>query len=496
MRFNTSNSTSTISETRNYEGGIAYKLDDHTELYQRIATCLVGEPKFYDSNDGNDTLQAIISLVEKLSKTDPEYVLKLAVHAKDKLFLRSAPILLLGESVLNEGTRKYVRKYTPQIIARADGMLEILAYLQNKLGDFGNRKETGMLPASIKKGLADTIGKFDEYQLQKHDSRSGKVKMKDVLNLVHPIPENYQQANLWKKVLEDRLTVANTWETYISANGSTKESWETIIPKMPYMALLRNIRNFLDKDVSNISYVIDVLGDSERIKKSKQFPFRFYSAYRSIENHDNSKTKYLLDVLEKAMDISIENLPVLTGTTAIFIDVSGSMSDAISYKSTVNRVDISCLLGAIVDRISLESVTAVFSDRVERVNLSSRNGILNNTNILLQHNHRGGTTTHRCFDLLNQRVDRIIILTDEQNYSYSYYYTRDSDLRSAFHHYKSRVNANPYLYHIDLAGYGTSSIPQDEPKTCLIAGWTDRILEYINLFEEDKKTVVDRIKNS
>lgn len=488
MRFNTSSITETTTTT-NYEGGIAYKLDEHTELYQRVATCLVGEPKFYDSND---TLDAIVSLIEKLSKTDPEYVLKLAVYAKDHLFLRSVPILLLGESVLNEGTRKYVRKYTPQIIPRADGMLEILAYLQSKLGDFGNRKEKGMLPASIKKGIADTIGKFDEYQLQKHDSRNGKIKMKDVLNLVHPKPKDKEQSDLWKRVLEDKLKVANTWETYISANGSTKESWETIIPKMGYMALLRNIRNFLDKDV-DISPVIQVLGDPVYFRKSRQFPFRFYSAYKSIEDHDNPQTKYVMGTLEKAMDISVSNLPVLSGTTAVFIDVSGSMDDNISAKSTVKRVDISCLLGAIVDRISLNSITAVFSDRVENVNLSSRNGILNNTNILLEHNHQGGTTTSKCFDLLNQKVDRIIILTDEQNYSNPYYYG-SGDLKSAFRRYKSRVDANPYLYHIDLAGYGTASIPQNEPKTCMIAGWSDRILEYISVFETDKKTVVDNIK--
>jgi len=60
--------------------------------------------------------------------------------------------------------------------------------------------------------------------------------------------------------------------------------------------------------------------------------------------------------------------------------------------------------------------------------------------------------------------------------------------------YKAKINPNVYVYSIDLAGYGTLQVPQDEPRSCLIAGWSDRILKFIKLFEEDKKTAVERIK--
>jgi len=46
MKFNSRVKPGSTKMT-NYEGGLAFKLDPITELYTRVATCLVNEPKFY-----------------------------------------------------------------------------------------------------------------------------------------------------------------------------------------------------------------------------------------------------------------------------------------------------------------------------------------------------------------------------------------------------------------------------------------------------------------
>ena len=57
------------------------------------------------------------------------------------------------------------------IIYRPDFMTEILAYYLTTYG-----KD---IPNSIKKGLANSFGKFDEYRLAKYN-RKNIVKLKDI----------------------------------------------------------------------------------------------------------------------------------------------------------------------------------------------------------------------------------------------------------------------------------------------------------------------------
>ena len=70
--------------TVNEEGGLAFDTGPKMELYTRVATCLVGEPKFYDAA-GKETLAAIRALIEKVAKKDPEFILKLAAHVRQAL---------------------------------------------------------------------------------------------------------------------------------------------------------------------------------------------------------------------------------------------------------------------------------------------------------------------------------------------------------------------------------------------------------------------------
>ena len=50
-----------------------------------------------------------------------------------------------------------------------------------------------------------------------------------------------------------RLPTPVTWETQVSAKGNVAKTWETLINKnkLPFMAMLRNIRNLLLAGVSD-----------------------------------------------------------------------------------------------------------------------------------------------------------------------------------------------------------------------------------------------------
>ena len=51
----------TREATTNYESGLAFKMDAASELYSRVGTCLVNEPKFY--GDVNEELKRILELI-------------------------------------------------------------------------------------------------------------------------------------------------------------------------------------------------------------------------------------------------------------------------------------------------------------------------------------------------------------------------------------------------------------------------------------------------
>src|SRR3989442_7121236 len=122
--------------TVNYEGGVAFRMTPKMELYTRVATALVGEPKFYEPKAEGD--QEMLRLVAEVAKVDPEFVLKLAVHCRRDLHLRTIPTVLLVEAC-RYGSKAFVRRYTPHIVQRPDELTEAIAYWKRLFGDIGDR---------------------------------------------------------------------------------------------------------------------------------------------------------------------------------------------------------------------------------------------------------------------------------------------------------------------------------------------------------------------
>src|SRR5688500_216709 len=503
--------------TKNYEGSISFKLDHKTELYQRVASCLFGEPRFYES--GQDQAEAIIELVRILCTQGGlnEYVLNMAEYARNVLHLRTVPIVLLVEASRYEGKHepKLVAKTTPKIVQRADELAECIAYWTSRYGHIGDMKKKGSLPNSLKKGLAQAIKKFDEYQLAKYDRNNAKVKLIDVMRICHPKPTTEEQKLLFKKVKDDTLATPETWETHISKYGSHKETWEYIIDKMPIMAMLRNLRNFIDNNVSEEiidSRVIFKLTNEKIIRNSKQFPFRFLAAYREIQKRmsewhstEQSKSAYkILQALEIAIDISVANLPELSGKTALFADNSGSMDSHLSGKTTLKHYDIANTMLCIADRMTNHNAIlgSFATDLVilQQTGDKKENTILQNASAIHDIDVGGSTDTWKCLAYLIQNkihVDRILVFTDEESYDSGYrsYGGYENSVASLLRKYKHEVNPLVYFYNINLNGYGTTQTPQDEPNTCLIGGWSERILSYISEFEKDSKQMIERINN-
>lgn len=495
-------------ETINYEGGQAFELTPKNKLVRMTSTYLFKEPKFYGKKD--DQLVEINQLVGKIAKKDPQFLLKLAEYLRKEQYLRSISNYLLVAAANQKylkGT-SYIRTYSPQIIKRADELKEVMAM---QLENFNKP-----IPNSLKKGINAAFKNFDEYQFAKYNRQNTNelVTYKDVIMLTHP----KHPGNLIKKILDEDLNVPKTWETELSTKGNKPEIWEDLIDKqkIPYMATLRNLRNFLDAEISSkhIKKVADYISNKKAVKYSKQLPFRFLSAYLSIQTHNNPQTYKLLDAVEKACELSYENMPTLSGNTLIACDVSGSMYSPISRKSTVKQYQIGLLLGSAMSKYADGTTFGIFGNTWKPLNKPTSTPIISHVLNALNRMSEVGLSTDgwRVIDWAikkNIKYDRFMFFSDNQMWCsersfWGNEYEQENvllsdDVKEAyekFKEYKRKINKDAKLYIFDLGGYGKTSFPDEDPSVVGIGGWSDKVLKFIKTFERSPEQQVKYIEDN
>ncbi|XP_015251183.1 PREDICTED: telomerase protein component 1 [Cyprinodon variegatus] len=83
-----------------------------------------------------------------------------------------------------------------------------------------------------------------------------------------------------------KLKEPQTWERLLSMEGNKAATWQKLIDSrsLPFMAMLRNLRNMITKGISEAHHkkILSRLTNKNAIIQSRQFPFRFLAAYKVI----------------------------------------------------------------------------------------------------------------------------------------------------------------------------------------------------------------------
>ena len=466
--------------TENLAGGQAYKQSDELALVSLLLTSFVND-QFY--KNAQTTLEDLRKLSEKVK--DKEFVAKAAIFARDRFGMRSITHALAGELTSQLNGAEWGKNFYDKVVVRVDDMTEIMSYYLA----YKTSKDSPKFPNSLKKGFAKAFDKFDSYQLAKYKGDNKEVKLVDVVNIVHPVPTVRNKSAL-EQLIKGELKSTDTWESKLSQAGQVAESeedltklksdaWSELIigKKIGYFALLRNLRNIINQAPTAIPAACELLVDERMIKSSRVLPFRFTTAYDEISKLGSSKeVRDVLVAINKALDISVCNVPKFDGDTLVVMDVSGSMSGRPS--------EIASLFGAILAKVNNSDVMT-FSTSANYKQYNPMDSVLT-----IRDGFRyagGGTNLRDVFVKANKAYENIIILSDMQ--SFIGYDTPLSQLNS----YKSRFNCNPHIYSFDLAGLGTLQIPQNQ--IYCLAGFSDKVFDIMSLLKEDRNALVNQVRS-
>lgn len=453
------NAVITDSRALTHEGGQGAAYDARSALFLLGCQNMVREDTFYeDATTRDDRFRA---LVREVTAADPAWMRGFIPYLRRTMQMRSAAVVAAAEYAAagGEGARSVIRA----TLDRADEPAELLAYWFQTNGR--------RLPQAVKRGVADAVRRlYTEKAALKYDGLSRAWRMGDVIELVHPKPSSEAQSALFKHLLDQRhhgdgaLTLeGQTWER---ANPSTAAEWEALIPTMGYMALLRNLRNFDERGISDeaAAQVAARLANPDEVARSRQFPIRFYSAYKAVN------TLRWAQPLEQAVNHSLAQVPSLPGRTLVLIDVSGSMFGRMSGRSEVQRWEIAALFGFALALRAASADVYAFSYAVARADVADARTFSVLRAVEQTRSLVGGTTqTWRSVEQTFAGHDRIVILTDEQ--------AHDSQPR----------NYGVPIYTFNLAGYRVShylSSGQDGRYT--FGGLTDNAFRLLSILESCK----------
>uniref|UniRef100_A0A095C9W7 Telomerase protein component 1 n=1 Tax=Schistosoma haematobium TaxID=6185 RepID=A0A095C9W7_SCHHA len=186
-----------------------------------------------------------------------------------------------------------------------------------------------------------------------------------------------------------KFPIPVTWETELSVNGNNSDSWSKLITlnKVPHMAMLRNLRNILMSGIQDGLHeiVLKRLTDPRIIIEGKQFPFRYFSAFDTLEkcerrltfqqsvyrveriavrlfcNH-NTLNRYK-NALNTALELSMKhNLPPICGSTLIICSTSKYVNPSKNRSSKSYIQILGFLLGAMCTSICETPTTYVTVD--------------------------------------------------------------------------------------------------------------------------------------
>lgn len=476
---------------KNRDGYPAYERSLEEQYLQTLLTNTLGNT-FYATKD--ELLQEATEIHDRMLQADPEFAAKALIFARNEGFMRLQPTF--GLAKLAGVQPDLFTKVFDRVILIPSDLQDFFVILKNLRGGEGGR--------AVKRTVARWLNNISEYWAIKYNGRGRGYSLGDIVKTTHPVPKNDRQKALFAYLIGkeydtnllpqvtafERLKKAETTKDKIAAitegklphevvTGTVKpdkDIWNAIVPQMPVFALLRHLNTLSRAGVleENRQYITERLTNAEALRKTKILPFRFLNAFEQVEE------PWLRDVLRQAVELTFANLPEIPGRTAIFLDVSGSMTGSYVRIGAVFAL-------ALFKKTGGNCMFWLFNTDVRQFKPSVYDSILTQAERIRA---SGGTDTGAPMRLLREtreKVNQIIMITDEQQNTGSPFY-RELLL------YRKHINPEAKAFIIDIAPYRSAMVPEGDTLTHYIYGWSDQVLQYISFATQGYGGMVNRVR--
>lgn len=424
---------------------------------------------------------------------DYEGTLNWAIELRTVYNIRLNPQIIMVRAAIHPKRKEFTannkvnfRFINCQVMQRADEpMVQIAYYL------FINNGKKNNIPNILKRSWSDKLSSLKPYVINKY--KNAEIGMINAVRICHANSENINEL-----MSTGDIQVSNsetTWEQMRSAG----KDWMYILENcnISHMALIRNLRNIFS-EINNVAIADAVIAELKRgVLHGKQFPFRYYSAYKAIRDSNVHHKDILLDALEDCVDISIANMPQLSGKTICLTDNSGSAWGTIPTEyGSVTIAEIDNLSSILTAKCSDEGYVGVFGDRLKIIPISKNDKVLRKLSEInkigkeIGMNTEGGIWTFFQKATKNKdKFDNIFIYSDMQAGHGELYgtSTQQQEYRNAgcscgmyinvfqcLLNYRRQVNKNVNMFSVQTAGYNNSVLPEYVYRTSMMSGWTGK----------------------
>ncbi|MDR1875523.1 MAG: TROVE domain-containing protein [Synergistaceae bacterium] len=509
----------------NFMGGVSYKLNPIDTLRMITASSIFGEPAYYRDGEFstktlNDAVFGIDALFAPYSITSDEYVgkktseimeividealeydygatIRWAEVLRRDCLMRLNPQVIMVRAASHPNRREFTEKnhgefdrINQSVMSRADEPATQLTYWL-----FRN-KSKNRIPAILKRSWAKRLSRCTKYELFKY--RNAGLGIIDTVRVCHAKgPDIDELMKTGSIVIRDDST---TWEKL----RSERLPWRDITERfdLPHMALLRNLRGIFE-ETDDAAFCVSLMEKLKSgVKKGRQFPFRYWSALRAVENSKAHHKTAIMDALEECVDIATEELPKLRGKTMCLSDNSGSAWGTFNSEyGTVTIAEIDNLSSVITAANSDEGYVGKFGDRLIVTPILKRNGILSQSRTISANRCKdvGGSTENGVWIFFDNAVDKrerwdnIFIYSDMQaghgglygtekgiaEYSRRGFSTgRYVDVAKLVAKYRDAVNPQVNVFCVQTAGYPNVCVPEYGYRTNILYGWTGKEIQF------------------
>ena len=495
-------------DTTNQQGYAAYSQDKWLTLLTMLNT-LKFEPQYYRSQ--TQTLKELQALIDNCAKEDLYLTCQCIVYSRClgegmRTISHASSVFIAPYISGQEYSKRFYGLWNKKeqkggVIFRPDDMAEILAgYIAlngqiqqtvttvNGVPVSNDVKTSGpKLSNAMKKGFKSALESLDTYSLLKY-----KSNLIDIINLVHPSPKlsratveyNGEKVSTIDAIMKGYNVSANTWEVNQGEAGqivakavkegkltdkeakealtqAKADNWKELLDtnKLGILAALRNLRNVLlnKPESSTINKLCDLVSNPALIREGKIMPYQLDLANEIMIAEFNSPyARQISQALAKGYELAIPNLSALIpGQNVIFLDQSGSMGYEIKllgqkYSSRTSCISKAALIAATIAKATNADII-VFGSSAKYVQYNPNLDVFTLAKQLSTAD-MGGTNLATAWKLAQssgRKYTRTFILSDNE--------CNRGNTYSSYMSYVKNVG-HPYVYSVDLAGYGTNCI--------------------------------------